>query len=136
MQQLGHPHREAWHEMGHRFKHHLHLSDKKPDSIYNIPPHATCRVQVVRSVSDWSHGVLKEDSIQNACSSPPPKIPIRNSPPGFLDRELIREAEHFIYIGTPRTRDPSERFLTSPPRKPVLVFPFPTTRAKQGLMTP
>jgi hypothetical protein len=24
-------------------------------------------VQVVRSVSDWSHGVLTEHSIQNAC---------------------------------------------------------------------
>ena len=27
----------------------------------------SCRVQVLRSVSDWSHGVLVERSIQNAC---------------------------------------------------------------------
>ncbi|KAG8946540.1 hypothetical protein FRC04_011598 [Tulasnella sp. 424] len=40
----------------------------------------TCNVQVVRSVSDWSHGVLKEQSIQNA----------------YI--QLIREANHFIYI--------------------------------------
>ncbi|KAJ7819232.1 hypothetical protein B0H13DRAFT_391781 [Mycena leptocephala] len=38
------------------------------------------RVQVVRSVSDWSHGVLTEHSIQNA----------------YI--KLISEAEHFIYI--------------------------------------
>ncbi|KAF7358545.1 Phospholipase [Mycena venus] len=37
-------------------------------------------VQVVRSVSDWSHGVLTEHSIQNA----------------YI--QLIQEAEHFIYI--------------------------------------
>ncbi|KIO26629.1 hypothetical protein M407DRAFT_199455 [Tulasnella calospora MUT 4182] len=40
----------------------------------------TCNVQVVRSVSDWSHGVLKEQSIQNA----------------YI--QLIQEANHFIYI--------------------------------------
>lgn len=42
----------------------------------------TCNVQVVRSVSDWSHGVLTEHSIQNA----------------YI--QLIQEANHFIYIGT------------------------------------
>lgn len=30
-------------------------------------PLGSCIVQAVRSVSDWSHGVLKEHSIQNAC---------------------------------------------------------------------
>ncbi|TFK95611.1 phospholipase D/nuclease [Pterulicium gracile] len=40
----------------------------------------TCRVQVVRSVSDWSHGVLTECSIQNAYV------------------ESIRDARHYIYI--------------------------------------
>lgn len=29
---------------------------------------ATCRVQVCRSISDWSHGFLTEHSIQNACT--------------------------------------------------------------------
>ncbi|KAG8894094.1 hypothetical protein FRB99_001525, partial [Tulasnella sp. 403] len=47
----------------------------------NFPPiHGSCNVQVVRSVSDWSHGVLTEKSIQNA----------------YI--QLIREASHFIYI--------------------------------------
>ncbi|KIM71291.1 hypothetical protein PILCRDRAFT_830441 [Piloderma croceum F 1598] len=40
----------------------------------------TCHVQAVRSVSEWSHGVPTECSIQNAY------------------RALIRDAEHFIYI--------------------------------------
>ena len=42
----------------------------------------TCRVQAVRSVSDWSQGVLTEHSVQNA----------------YI--QLILEAEHFVYIGT------------------------------------
>ncbi len=35
----------------------------------SAPPTAapSCKVQVVRSVCDWSHGVLTERSIQNAC---------------------------------------------------------------------
>lgn len=41
----------------------------------------TCNVQVLRSVSDWSHGILLERSIQNA----------------YI--QMIREANHFIYIG-------------------------------------
>lgn len=51
---------------------------------YSVAP-GTCNVQVVRSVSDWSHGQLIEHSIQNA----------------YL--QLINEANHFIYIGE---RDP------------------------------
>ena len=59
--------------MGRRFKEHLRLDDRDqgrpgPNPGPEYPP-GTCRVQVVRSVSDWSHGVLKENSIQNACSS-------------------------------------------------------------------
>ncbi|KAI0295612.1 phospholipase D/nuclease [Multifurca ochricompacta] len=50
--------------------------------FYSRAPHGTCRVQVVRSVSDWSHGVLTEHSIQNA----------------YI--QMIREANHFIYIGS------------------------------------
>lgn len=41
----------------------------------------TCSVQVVRSVSRWSHDVPTEHSIQNA----------------YI--QLIKEARHFIYIG-------------------------------------
>lgn len=35
---------------------------------YATAPFGSCRVQAVRSVSDWSHGVLTEHSIQNACT--------------------------------------------------------------------
>jgi len=63
--------------MGRQFKQRFHIHDhteEEPDPVYTPPPHGTCRVQVVRSVSDWSHGVLKENSIQNACSSLLPRI--------------------------------------------------------------
>ncbi|KIL00158.1 hypothetical protein PAXRUDRAFT_821948 [Paxillus rubicundulus Ve08.2h10] len=78
---VGHPHREQWHQMGRRFRQrfHLHHGDEV-EPPYASPPHGTCRVQAVRSVSDWSHGVLTEHSIQNA----------------YI--QLIREANHFIYI--------------------------------------
>jgi len=36
---------------------------------YSEAPHGTCRVQTVRSVSDWSHGVLTEHSIRMLVSS-------------------------------------------------------------------
>ncbi|CAK5267179.1 unnamed protein product [Mycena citricolor] len=76
-----HPHRDAWHRMGHKYKQRwLGLPEDEEDPHY--PPRKTpgMNVQVVRSVSDWSHGVLTEHSIQNAYC------------------QLIREAEHFIYI--------------------------------------
>lgn len=80
-----HPHREQWHQMGRHFKQRYHRlqgdREYEPgDEHYSTAPHGTCRVQVVRSVSDWSHGVLTEHSIQNA----------------YI--QLIREANHFIYI--------------------------------------
>lgn len=37
------------------------------DPTYPQPSPPGCRVQVVRSVCDWSHGVLTERSIQTAC---------------------------------------------------------------------
>jgi len=46
----------------------------------NRHQYGTCKVQAVRSVSDWSHGVLTEASIQAA----------------YI--QLINESEHFIYI--------------------------------------
>ncbi|KAH9971878.1 hypothetical protein BGW80DRAFT_1318971 [Lactifluus volemus] len=83
-----HPHREQWHRIGRHFKQRFHSlcrdrgGENDPDyTFYSRPPYGTCRVQVVRSVSDWSHGVLTEHSIQNA----------------YI--QLIREANHFIYIG-------------------------------------
>lgn len=66
---LGHPHREQWHQIGRRFRQRFHLDfDDRVEPPYTPPPHGTCRVQAVRSVSDWSHGVLTEHSIQNACT--------------------------------------------------------------------
>ena len=113
MQPSGHPHREAWHEMGRRFKHHLRIDDDPPQGGSGPAPPGTCRVQVVRSVCDWSHGVLKENSIQNACPSPLSMVQIGVLTIGiFLDRQLIQEANHFIYIGTLRIRDYPEKRLT------------------------
>ncbi len=68
-----HPQRENWHQVGRHFKQRFHRQQGGReqyglgDEHYSRPPHGTCRVQVVRSVSDWSHGVLTEHSIQNAC---------------------------------------------------------------------
>ena len=64
----GHPHREHWHQIGRQFKQRFHLEDgEEVDPDYVAAPFGSCNVQVVRSVSDWSHGVLTEHSIQNAC---------------------------------------------------------------------
>ena len=66
-----HPHREHWQQIGRQFKQRFHRPEDRDDDPdnghYSSAPHGTCRVQVVRSVSDWSHGVLTEHSIQNAC---------------------------------------------------------------------
>uniref|UniRef100_D8Q6U4 Phospholipase n=1 Tax=Schizophyllum commune (strain H4-8 / FGSC 9210) TaxID=578458 RepID=D8Q6U4_SCHCM len=77
-----HPHRERWQGMGKRYRQYWHRApeDEEPEPPYQPPNPSTCNVQVVRSVSDWSHGVLTEHSIQNA----------------YI--QLINEAEHFIYI--------------------------------------
>lgn len=82
-----HPHREQWQNMGHRFKQRFHRGyeenypeEEETPEHFGRSPHGSCRVQVVRSVSDWSHGVLTERSIQNAYC------------------QLIQEANHYIYI--------------------------------------
>ncbi|KAH9168358.1 phospholipase D/nuclease [Lactarius sanguifluus] len=81
-----HPQREHWHQVGRHFKQRFHRPQgdregyEPDDEQYSTAPHGSCRVQVVRSVSDWSHGVLTEHSIQNA----------------YI--QLIREANHFIFI--------------------------------------
>ncbi|KAJ7848734.1 hypothetical protein B0H14DRAFT_2356604, partial [Mycena olivaceomarginata] len=84
-------HRETWHQVRHRYKQRW-LGYPEEDEVEE-PDYAKretpgMRVQVVRSVSDWSHGVLTEHSIQNACKALPPAT----YPPS------LREAEHFIYI--------------------------------------
>ncbi|KAI9435046.1 phospholipase D/nuclease [Lactarius indigo] len=82
-----HPQREHWHQVGRHFRQRFHRlqgdreGNEPGDEHYSTAPHGSCRVQVVRSVSDWSHGVLTEHSIQNA----------------YI--QLIREANHFIFIG-------------------------------------
>jgi phospholipase D1/2 len=54
--------------MGRKYKQRFHLGFEHEDEpMYDRPNPSSCRVQVVRSVSDWSHGVLTEASIQVAC---------------------------------------------------------------------
>ncbi|KAF8641650.1 hypothetical protein AX16_009876 [Volvariella volvacea WC 439] len=71
-----HPHLDLWMDIGRKYSQAWHSGE----GYHPVPQEGTCQVQVVRSVSDWSHGVLTEDSIQQA----------------YL--RLIEEAEHFIYI--------------------------------------
>ncbi|GAA5871838.1 hypothetical protein JCM3774_000315 [Rhodotorula dairenensis] len=77
-----HPHWQKFAELGERFTCHIRGPDngwQEPISIQKGP--GTARIQVLRSVTDWSHGVLPtEHSIQNA----------------YL--QLIREASHYILI--------------------------------------
>ncbi|KEP49732.1 phospholipase D/nuclease [Rhizoctonia solani 123E] len=75
-----HPHLERWRDIGRQFKQYWQGEEGPPDDEYGHSPYGTCRVQVVRSVGDWSHGVLTEDSVQQA----------------YI--QLIQEAKHFIYI--------------------------------------
>lgn len=62
--------------MGRRFKQRFqrgydesYPEEEETPEHFTRSPHGSCRVQVVRSVSDWSHGVLTERSIQNACKA-------------------------------------------------------------------
>jgi phospholipase D1/2 len=58
----------AWNSMGRRFRQRFFMEQQEQlEQGYGRAPHGSCRVQAVRSVSDWSHGVLTEHSIQNAC---------------------------------------------------------------------
>lgn len=52
----------------------------------------TCKVQAVRSASDWSHGILKEESITNAYKA------------------VIAAAQHYVYI--------ENQFFSTPPLLP------------------
>lgn len=87
----GHPNREGWEAVGRRYQEHVlgavpgewrhpwDVETRKGRNQYHAPEvrapqqsapttaAASCKVQVVRSVCDWSHGVLTEHSIQNAC---------------------------------------------------------------------
>lgn len=75
-----HPHLSQWKELGRQMRHPYHWPPSEEARADEPVPGGTCRVQVVRSVADWSHGTLVEDSIQQAYIS------------------MIREANHCIYI--------------------------------------
>ncbi|KZT40944.1 phospholipase D/nuclease [Sistotremastrum suecicum HHB10207 ss-3] len=83
-----HPHFQHWCDKGRAFRQRFLINphefqwnrDEEDEQVYPRNPVGSCRVQVVRSVSDWSHGVLTEHSIQNAYC------------------QLIMEANHYIYI--------------------------------------
>ncbi|KAK4685290.1 phospholipase D1/2, partial [Tremellales sp. Uapishka_1] len=75
-----HPHLAEWREKGRQFAHPYHWPPSEQPRASEAVPSGTCRVQVLRSSADWSHGILLEDSIQQAYIG------------------LIREANHFIYI--------------------------------------
>lgn len=62
--------------MGGYVKHPLHPYSESADHS----PKGSCQVQLVRSAADWSHGILKEDSIASAY------------------KKLINEAQHYVYI--------------------------------------
>jgi phospholipase D1/2 len=67
---IGLRHRDEWLEKGRRFRQRFHRGEDWEPQEEDHPheePHGGCNVQAVRSCSDWSHGVLKEHSIQNAC---------------------------------------------------------------------
>ncbi|KJA15853.1 hypothetical protein HYPSUDRAFT_48013 [Hypholoma sublateritium FD-334 SS-4] len=81
-----HPHLERFKAIGHKYSQRWHGSNRtevtpEPESERGSRHgKRNCRIQAVRSVCDWSHGVLTEASIQEA----------------YI--ELIKNSEHFIYI--------------------------------------
>ena len=62
---MGHTYKQRWQRRLYREVD----NDVEEGGAYPRPKPKGCNVQVVRSVSDWSHGVLTEKSIQNACES-------------------------------------------------------------------
>ena len=92
---LDHPHLQQWAGLGKKYAQCWH----GPNSGAHTRKPGTCQVQVVRSVCDWSHGVLTEHSIQNACECAH-DVPVNSNWIIFWsDIQLIREANHYIYIG-------------------------------------
>lgn len=64
--QIDHPRRAFFEEKGHQFFHPFHHPPSNLPRAEESVPVGSCRVQVLRSASDWSHGILTEDSIQQA----------------------------------------------------------------------
>lgn len=73
-----HPHLAEWLDKGRAFYHPYHFHPSEDPKAEEEIPRGSCRVQVVRSAGDWSHGILVEDSIQRAYA------------------QMIMEANHFI----------------------------------------
>ncbi|WWD20129.1 hypothetical protein CI109_104605 [Kwoniella shandongensis] len=90
---LHHPHLSEWKDRGRQFFHPYHFPPSDAPRAAEPVPHGQCRVQVVRSSADWSHGILKEDSIQQAYIG------------------LIREANHCIYIENQFCGQPVENLI-------------------------
>ena len=67
-------------QRGRQLYHPYHFPPSEQPRAAEPVPSGTCRVQVLRSAADWSHGILLEDSIQQAYIG------------------LIRESNHCIYI--------------------------------------
>lgn len=65
----GHPHRNSWANIGRQFGERFHRNrpHEMNDPESREEPWGTCRAQAVRSASQWSHGILTEHSVQNAC---------------------------------------------------------------------
>ncbi|KAL7424937.1 hypothetical protein Q5752_000624 [Cryptotrichosporon argae] len=75
-----HPHLAEWKERGRQFAHPYHWPPSEAPRASEPVPSGHARVQVCRSAADWSHGILIEDSIQQA----------------YI--QLINEANHCVYI--------------------------------------
>ncbi|BFZ63635.1 hypothetical protein YB2330_004766 [Saitoella coloradoensis] len=73
MQGEEHPHLKILNDKAHR------LSERFQHPFERHGAHMKTRAQILRSASDWSHGVLTENSIQECYC------------------RVIREAEHFVY---------------------------------------
>lgn len=72
----GHPHLERWKAIGKKYRQRWHGTSREEEEAEreerdrgfgHSRANNTSRIQVLRSVSDWSHGVLTEHSIQDAC---------------------------------------------------------------------
>ncbi|WWC65686.1 uncharacterized protein I303_108307 [Kwoniella dejecticola CBS 10117] len=61
---LHHPHLSEWKDRGRQFFHPYHFPPSDAPRAAEPVPYGTCRVQVLRSAADWSHGILLENSIQ------------------------------------------------------------------------
>ena len=63
-----HPDVQQWAELGQRYSQSWHGPNAELQNVLTrVHELGNCKVQVVRSVSNWSHGVLTEHISRNAC---------------------------------------------------------------------